>query len=105
VAEVAGDLTRINGLGFTVDDPEPYYDEAREAAIISAVAKAEQMASVADVALGAPTYIGETGSSVPPIPYAARDYGFAGESLDAVTPISAGETEIVVTVQMGFALQ
>jgi uncharacterized protein YggE len=104
VAEAGGDLTRINGVGFAVDDPEPYYDQAREEAILDAIAKAEQIASVANVSLGAPTYIGETANSVPPIPYPVREYSVAGAAYDVTTPISAGETEIVVTVQMGFAL-
>lgn len=103
VAKAGGDLTRVSGIGFAVDDPEPYYDQAREEAILDAMAKAEQIASVADVSLGAPTYIGETGSPAPPIPYPVRAYS-GGEAFDVTTPISVGETEIVVTVQMGFGL-
>jgi len=105
VTEAAGDLTRINSIGFTVDDADPYYVEAREKAVLNAMAKAEQIASVANVALGKPVYISETSrSAAPPIPYPVRDYGFAASD-GAVTPISAGEMEISITVQMVYALQ
>ncbi|MFC1848485.1 SIMPL domain-containing protein [Chloroflexota bacterium] len=102
VAEAAGDLTRINSISFSVDDPEPYYDEAREAALLDAIAKAEQIAAVTNVTLGRPTYINEMSSPVPPTPYPLRDGSLVGE---AITPISAGELEVSLTVQMVFALQ
>ena len=35
-----GDYIRINGISFTVDDPSAYYEEAREAAMADARAKA-----------------------------------------------------------------
>ncbi len=105
VAGAGGDLTRVNGITFDVDDPEPYYAQAREAAVLNAMSKASAMATTAGVSLGAPTYISEADSYVP-VPYPARSYSDgAGESFDVMTPIIAGETDIVATVQMGFALQ
>lgn len=105
VAETAGDLTRINGVSFTVDDPEPYYDEAREEAILEAMAKAEQIASVAGVGLGGATFISESGGSMPPVPYPVARFDVAESGAGFITPISVGETEITLTVQMGFALE
>lgn len=104
VTAAGGDLTRVQGISFTVDDADAYYDEAREKAILDAMAKAEQMASVANVTLGKPIYISEMSSSMPPIPYPARDY-VSAEGVGAITPISAGEMEISITVQMVYALQ
>lgn len=101
VAEAGGDLTRIQGIGFTVDDPTPYYDQAREEAVRDAMAKAEQMASVADVALGKPVYINESDGYLP-TPYPTRELA-VDEA--ASTPISAGEMEISISVQMGYAIQ
>lgn len=104
ITAAGGDLTRVQGISFTVDDTDAYYDEAREKAILDAMAKAEQMASVANVALGKPIYISEMSSSMPPIPYPGRDYIY-DEAVGATTPISAGEMEISITVQMVYALQ
>jgi uncharacterized protein YggE len=104
VAAAGGDLTRVSGITFSIDDPEPYYAQAREAAVLNAMSKAAAMAATAGVSLGAPTYISETDSSVP-VPYPVRSYSGTGEALDATTPIVVGETDITATVQMGFALQ
>ena len=101
VAEAGGDLTRIEGIGFTVDDPDVYYDQAREEAILDAMAKAEKIASIANVTLGKPVYISESGGYLPP-PYPVRGYA---EGLDVATPISPGEMEISLTVQIGYVLQ
>ncbi|HAZ32097.1 MAG TPA: SIMPL domain-containing protein, partial [Dehalococcoidia bacterium] len=46
VAEAGGDLIRIHGIGFTVEDPTPYHYEAREKAFADAKAKAEQLAGL-----------------------------------------------------------
>jgi uncharacterized protein YggE len=72
VAEAGGDLTRINNVAFSVDDPSEYYEEAREEAMADAKAKAEQLAELAGVKLGLPTYISE-GSVYSPVIY--RDVG------------------------------
>ena len=57
VAAAGGDLTRINSIGFSIDDATAYYEEAREEAMANAQAKAEQLADLAGVELGKPTYI------------------------------------------------
>ena len=49
VAEAGGDLTRIDSINFSVDDPSEYYDEAREEAVANAKAKAEELAKLAGV--------------------------------------------------------
>jgi uncharacterized protein YggE len=103
VARAGGDLTRLNGVSFTVDDPSAYEDEARELAIADAKAKAQQLARSAGVGLGKPFYISESGGYYPTY----WDYGMElkGGDVYASTPISPGETEITLTVQMAFAIQ
>ena len=98
VAEAGGDLTRIQNIGFTVDDPTPYYNQAREEAVKTAMAKAKQIAGVSNTKLGRLLYISEGTPSVPPI----RDYYMmkAEGAAPAPTPISPGELEFQVTVQM-----
>jgi uncharacterized protein YggE len=103
VAEAGGDLTRVERLGFTVDDPTSLYEQAREEAVLDAMAKAEQIASVANVQLGSPVYISESGGYVPS-PYLDVVRSYSG-SLEAGTPISPGELEISISVQMAYAIQ
>ena len=104
VAEAGGDLTRIDSIGFTVDDPTPYYKEAREKAIGDAVVKAKQMAQVADIKLGKLLYISEGTQYVPPV--IVRDYAMKAEGASpAPTSISPGELEIQATVQMVYAIR
>ena len=104
VVKAGGDLIRIDSIAFSVDDPSAYYAEARQKAIADAKAKAEQLAELAGVRLGKSTYISEgiqtpiypRGVMVemaPPVPEAA-----------VPTPISPGEMEISLTVQVAYAI-
>jgi len=102
VAQAGGDLTRIDSISFTVDEPEPYFDEAREEAIKEAMAKAEQMASAAGVTLGDLVYITESGGYLPKA-YPMMSYG-ADAYYESGTPISTGELEISVSVQIGYEI-
>ena len=106
VAAVAGDLTRIDSIGFSIDDPSAYYEEAREKAIADAEAKAEQLASLAGVNLGKPTYISE-GISYPPPLYRQGVHYEATAPIPAPalpTSISPGEMEISLSVQVAYAI-
>ena len=101
VAEAGGDLTRISSIGFSVDDPSVYYEQARQEAMADANAKAEQLAELAGVTLGEPTYLSE-GISYPIYP---RDYTYelvAGAA--PKTSISPGEVEISLTIQVAYAI-
>jgi len=102
VAEVGGDLTRIDSIGFSVDDPSAYYDEARGKAMAEAKAKAMQLAELAGVTLGKPTYISE-GIQVPrPIYQPGIAYEERVEAVE--TPISPGEMEISLNIQVVYAI-
>ncbi len=98
VAAAGGDLTRINNIGFSVDDPSAYYDEARQEAMADAKAKAEQLAELSGVKLGKPTYISE--GTISPV-YQRSMYEAAAP---APTPISPGEMELTLTVQVVYAI-
>jgi uncharacterized protein len=104
-AAAGGDLTRVNGLSFSVDQPDKVYPQARELAIKDAKAKADQLAKLAGVTLGRPVYISESSAS-PPVPYylpVAKD--MAGGVSAPTTPISPGDTDITITVQVSYAIQ
>ncbi len=107
VAAAGGDLTRVNSISFAVDNPSPYQTEARQQAMADAKAKAEQMAKLAGVTLGNPTYITE--SSYIPSPVIRADLsqaqGAPAPAPVAPTPISPGEQEIRVNVQIVYAIK
>jgi len=100
VAAAGGDLTRINGISFTVDDPTGLTAQARDMAMADAKAKAQQLAKDSGVTLGKPTFISES-SYIPyqPVPMAAD-----ARSAGVATPISPGETDVTVTVQVSYAI-
>jgi len=101
VAAAGGDYTRVNNISFSVDDPTPYYEEARQEAMADARAKAEQLADLAGIGLGKPTYISE-GTIYPPVVY--RDAGMEMMAPGATTPISPGEIELTLTLQVAYAI-
>ncbi|MCX6003086.1 MAG: SIMPL domain-containing protein [Chloroflexi bacterium] len=102
VTTAGGDLTRIDSLQFTIDDPTVYYDQAREKAMADAKDTATQLANLSGVKLGKPIYISESGASVPqPQVILAKSTTDAGTS----TPISPGELEISLTVQVTYAIR
>lgn len=104
VAAAGGDLTRINGMSFTVDNPKAYYDQAREQAMNDAKAKAEQIARLAGVTLGLPTYISDVSYQVPsPLPVYSRVDSAAGSA--PTTSISPGQMDITLTVQVAYVIQ
>lgn len=102
VAEAGGDFIRINNIAFSVDDPSEYYEEAREEAMADAKDKAEQLADLAGIELGQPTYISE-GNIYPPVVY--RDGGMAVPEEGYTTSISPGEIELTLTVQVAYAIE
>ncbi len=102
VAAAGGDLTRIDGIDFSIEDPSAYYIEARKLAMTDAKAKASQLADLAGVGLGKATYITESSYS-PPIPSPVTLQAKAASA--PTTPISAGEAEINTTVQVTFAIK
>ncbi len=104
VAEAGGDLTRISSLGFSVDDPSAYYEEARQKAMADAKSKAEQLAELAGITLEKPTYISE-GISYPIYPRElVREMAVPAAAPAPETPISPGEIEISLTVQVGYSI-
>jgi len=103
VVAAGGDLTRIDGIEFTIDDPQGYYAEARQDAVADARAKAEQLADLAGVSLGKPTYVSESAQSSFIYQNAGMiNYDMAKEASE--TSISPGEMEVSLTVQVCYAI-
>jgi uncharacterized protein YggE len=100
VTAAGGDLTRIDSISFSVDDPTQYYGEARQKAMADAENKAKQLASLSGVTLGKPTYITE--STYTPGPVYAKDTASAGAG--SSTSISTGSTDITLNVQVTYSI-
>lgn len=98
-----GNDVRVNSVQFTVDDPEQHADQAREAAVANARAHAESLAKAAGVTLGKARSVVESNGSMPrPVAQAAPALGKGG---DVSTPVSPGETEVVVNVSVVYEIE
>ena len=98
-----GDLVRVESIEFSVDDPTPYYREAREKAVKDARERAEQLAHLSGVGLGEPLEISESGGT--PVPIYRGSYLLKEATTFApTTPISPGELEIEIRVNITYAI-
>jgi len=99
-AALAAGANNIYGISFTVDDPTPYQQQARAAAVKDAMDKAGQLAKAANIQLGKVLVITESSGAAPRPVFRA-----AAMSADAASvPLEGGELEISVTVEMKFAV-
>lgn len=99
-AAVAAGANNIYGIAFGVDDPTPYQQQARAAAVKAAQDKAAQLAKAANVTLGKVIAISE-GTTMPTPVFRVAS---VAASAEGTVPIEAGELEISVSVEMRFAL-
>ncbi|MBN2240004.1 MAG: SIMPL domain-containing protein [Dehalococcoidales bacterium] len=100
VTAAGEDLTRINNINFSVDDPSDYYEEARGKAMADAKEKAEQLASLSGAKLGNVTYVSEGSYSTP---YVQKASGIMyDETASYTTSISPGELDISVSLQVAY---
>ncbi len=104
VASAGGNFTRIDSINFSVEDPTEYYRAARAEAMDNAKEKAQQLADLAGLTLGEPTFISE--SSFSPSPVIQRGGLDMLESAAMVeTAISPGELEISINLQVAYAIR
>ena len=100
-----GDEATVQGIAFTIDDPEKLREEARGAAIADAKRRAETLAYASGVEIGEPLTISEGGVFEPPI-YYDRAAGAADSSqINAATPIEPGQLDIVISVNVTWAFK
>jgi uncharacterized protein len=105
VVAAGGDNTRVNGINFSVEKPEQYNTQLREAAMKDAQAKAKQIADLAGVTLGKATYVTESSYVPTNYPVAYKMLDSASGAGGATTAISAGETDITLNVQVTYSIQ
>jgi uncharacterized protein YggE len=108
VIEAAGDIVRINGINFSIEDSKALEDEARATAVADLMAKAARLAELAGVELGPLVYLSESTGPTPFPRFASGASGFASYAYAPqsmlLTGIQPGELEAVVTVQGVFAI-
>lgn len=96
-------LNNINGINFSVSEPDAAQAQARAAAIEKAKKKAQTMAQTANVRLGRLLSLQE-GSSASPIRYNTEMMSARSVSMDSAPPLAPGEREIGATVTMSYAI-
>lgn len=102
-ALVRAGVNNINQVKFSVKEPKSAMDKARKDAIREAKEKAEGMAEAAGVKLGPLLSINESNrGGYTPKPVMMR--ASAMEMSDAVTPISAGEQTMSVSVNLSYGI-
>ncbi len=102
----AGDVVVVNSITFTIEDPTPLLDQARELAVADARRKAEALAGLNDVSLGPVVAISESGA----LPSASVAFDGRGafaieQAAFAPTPISGGQIEVFLSVFVTYALE
>ncbi len=96
VTDAAGDLVRVNGISFTIEDIDPLRDQARNEALAKLRQNAEGLAELAGVGLGRLVHLQEQTAYIEPLQPGFARTAFAAESA-ADTSISAGELDVSVS--------
>jgi uncharacterized protein YggE len=97
-ALVTAGANSISGPAFDIADPKQLLDQARDAAVVDALAKAKRYAAAAGVELGDILSIEEAGIYTPPRPM------MRAEAMAADVPIALGQTELSANVTVTFAI-
>ena len=101
-----GNDTTINGISFSIENPDDLKKQAREKAVADARARAETLAKAAGVTLGDAITISES-SFAPPVYYDgfARDAAAPETGGGPSTPIEAGQLDVTVDVSITWGIK
>lgn len=104
---VSSGANSLYGVSFGFSDPSAVMKQAREQAMQDAKDKAQQLATLGGVGLGAPIVIEDGGSNVPmpPVPMAGAGMAADGKAMTASTAINPGEQEIRADVNVLYAIK
>ncbi|MBI5947917.1 MAG: SIMPL domain-containing protein [Chloroflexi bacterium] len=100
--KAGGNDARVQSIWFDIEDTTKLLEQAREAAMKDAKAKAEQLARLGGVGLGKPMLITETAGTNPP-PLAAEKAA-GGIATDTATPIQPGTGTVQVDVSVTWSI-
>jgi len=96
-------VNNIHGIRFTFDDPTSLREQAREEAMADAQSKAQALADLGDVGLGKPRIMSE--SFIEPPPFYREQVYAPPMGGGAEVPISPGQLEVTVRVQVTFDMR
>ena len=102
-ALVASGANQVNGPSFEIDEPEAVYDEARQAALKKAQARAQMYAKSLGLQVRRIVSISEGGGFHPPVPMPMMAMAARGKA-EADTAISPGETTLSANLDVVFEL-
>jgi uncharacterized protein len=102
-AVVSSGVNQMHGLSFTIAEPEPLRNQARQAAVADALARAKLYADAAGVKLGAIQSISEASHVRPPQPVGRMM--MEAKMADAAVPVAQGEQVIEATVNIVWELE
>lgn len=97
-AIVDNGANNFNGLRFSVQDPEPLMNLARQQAVADAMAKAQLLTQAANVSLGAVLNMSAHGGG-------RRQMLKMSASRGGAVPVAAGEVSVSASVTMVFAIE
>ncbi|MBN1248475.1 MAG: SIMPL domain-containing protein [Anaerolineae bacterium] len=94
----------VSGVAFTVEDSTALVDQARDAALKDAQARAERIAETMGVSVGRPVLITETSGNYPIA--VDRGIGGAGAVMESAAPrVDAGSFSVSVSVQIVYEIR
>jgi uncharacterized protein YggE len=93
----------ISGISFTVDNPRTLQDQAREAAMKDAKARADLLARAGGAVVGDVIVITENVGSAVPLPVMMNERAVAAQ--DASVPVQPGQLTIGLDVQVTYLLK
>ena len=102
--ETGGNGVRVTDIRLGVSDPEAALGKARDAAVETATAKAEQYAAATGQELGEVLALREVGGGHAPRPQQVLSYRAAAADLAAV-PVKAGRDDLDVKVEVVWAFE
>jgi len=103
--ETGGDGVRVRNMRLEIGDPDAVLEQARDAAVEEATAKAEQYAGATGQALGDVVGIREVGTPARPAPQPVHLQSYRSAALaDMKMPIRAGEDELKVQVEVVWSI-
>jgi uncharacterized protein len=99
-----GNDARFQGIRFSVEDRDKVIQQAREAAMNDAKAKADQLAKLGGLSLDKPITINET-QSTPPTAFALATADKLAAGAAPSTPIQPGTSAITVDLQVRWSVK
>ena len=98
-AVAAGDLVRVDGISFAIEDDAKLREAAQAAAVAEMQRKAERLAELSGVKLGRLVFLSETDYYYPSPGYDRSVAALGVEAASVLTPIPAGNLEVNASVQ------